>query len=166
MKSQGTSVVLAVALGSASVGCGSGVEPTKPPALALLTIEASDTCRIGAGGLPAKSYAVTMQDQRTGNEWLFVENRDPGGPREQVLVLQLEPSVDSLTGRISGPAIISTALGRMTVYPVGTVTASATTRELTGTWNGRLAAWLTDSGTVESCTASDHRIRLPLPGSS
>jgi hypothetical protein len=52
----------------------------------------------------------------------------------------------------------------MTVFPDGDVTASATPMLLTGTWSGRLVAYLLDaSGDFASCTADDHRITMPLP---
>ena len=164
MSGRQTAATGAVALTALlTFGCGHGVEPSKASRLTLMTITASDSCRVGADGLPLHDYPVTMQDRRSGSDWLFAENRDPGGPREQVLVLSLQEGATSLTGRISGPAIITTDLGRMTVHPDGMVTAYATASELTGTWSGRLSAWVTDGGTFHDCTATDHRLRLALP---
>ena len=62
-----------------------------------------------------------MQDKRAGGAWNFSENRDPGGPREQVMTLSLEGEGTSMTGWLEGPAIIQTPRGRMTVSatPIG-----------------------------------------------
>jgi hypothetical protein len=68
-----------------------------------------------------------------------------------------------LAGKISGPAIISTDLRRMTVVPSGDVTMTATAEAADRTWDGRLAAWLTDGGTYADCVAQDHRLRIALP---
>jgi hypothetical protein len=165
MRGDGMCLTAIVAAVLVSCGCGGAVAPSNAPALALLTIEASDSCSIGTGALPLKSYTVTMQDQRAGNDWMFRENRDPGGPRELLLIVRLQLSSSVLTGRIDGPAIITTQFGRMTVYPVGTATATTTATEVTGTLNGRVAAWLTDGGTYRECNASDHRFRLSMPKS-
>jgi hypothetical protein len=159
-KARGTITMLGAML--VTSGCGSSVAPTETPPLVTLSIEASASCQIGDGGLPLRSYVITMRDERSGNDWLFMENRDPGGPREQSLMLRLELASGSLLGNIQGPAIIAADAGRMTVFPDGTVSATATPTGLTGTFSGRLAAWLTDGGTVQSCTATDHKIRLPL----
>ena len=154
-----------LAVATFAAACGAGVPPTKTPTLTLLTIEASDSCAIGAGGLPMKSYVVTMRDERLGDDWLFVENRELSGPREISLILRLQRSGADFSGTMFGPAIISTEIGQMTVYPNGTVTATATGTELTGTWSGRLIAG-PPAGPSQTCEASDHRIRLRLPPSS
>ena len=133
------------------------------PTLTALTIEASTRCQIGSEGLPFKSYSVIVQDQRDGDAWRFIENRDLLGPREQLLILDLQRGPSVVTGSLSGPAIIVTSAGRVTVFPDGTVTATVSVNELTGTLSGRLAAWLTDGGTYRSCEADDHRLQLALP---
>jgi hypothetical protein len=133
------------------------------PTLTALTIEASPRCQIGSEGLPFKSYLIIVQDQRDGDAWRFVENRDPGGPREQLLVLDLQRGSGLVTGRLSGPAVIVTSAGRVTVVPEGNVAATVSAKELNGTLSGRLAAWFTDGGTYRSCEADDHRLQLILP---
>jgi hypothetical protein len=144
------------------VGCGTGSEPTAVPTLVALTIQASDTCTVGTGGLPLSNYTVVMRDERSVSEWLFLENRDVG-PRDQSLMLRLTASAGMMTGKISGPAIIATDGGRMTVLPNGDVAMTATAEGANGTWDGRLAAWLTDGGSYVDCVAHDHRLRLVLP---
>ena len=144
MKGKGTWLRIVLGTVLVSSACGGVIEPTKPPpALAVLLIEASDSCSIGSGGIPLKSYSVTMRDRRSGNDWFFPENDDTGGPLDEKLSLQL------------------------TVFPVGMVTATTnTTTEVAGTWSGRLAAWITNGGSVQACNATDHRIRLSLLTSS
>jgi hypothetical protein len=109
------------------VGCGTGSEPTAVPTLVALTIQASDTCTVGTGGLPLSNYTVVMRDERSGSDWLFLENRDVG-PRDQSLMLRLTASAGMMTGKISGPAIIATDGGRMTVLPNGDVVMTAPRR--------------------------------------
>jgi hypothetical protein len=92
----------------ATVACGTGPEPTQVPAVTTLTIEPSTSCTIGDRGLPLSSYVISMQDQRSGTVWRFVENRDPGGSREPLLTLNLRSDNGSLVGTLSGPAIIDT----------------------------------------------------------
>jgi len=170
-------ILLRCALALALIGmplasaCGGGASdaPTPLPTLCALTIEASASCTVGGSGIPYASYQVVMQDKRSTGTWRFVENREAGGPRDEVMTLSLEGAGASMTGSLQGPAIIQTPGGRVTVVarPLGVaLTAANTGSEVVGTWSGALIAGFLDSGQpFATCQASDHRFRLALPPS-
>ncbi len=167
-------LVIAFPAALAGVACSNGLQPT--PALTTrtarasrglvipLTIQASDSCKVGDGGLPLKKYTVMMQEVRSSSasHWTLAEDRAVG-PKDIQLVLRLNAGADPMTGTMSGPALIETELGTTTVYPSGAVTVRISGDQVAGTWNGRLSAWRTVGGTVISCDAGDHGIALVLP---
>jgi hypothetical protein len=158
-------LLVATAVVVSALGCGgSSSTPSAQPTLTLLRMEASDSCVVGPGGLPFKTYDVVMADRRADAPWFFVENRDPGGPREIQLTLRLDGTESALSGTLSGPGIVTTSSGRYWVFPSASATATASGGEVVGTFDGGLSAYPYGSSEPSArCEAHDHRFRLSLP---
>lgn len=152
-------------IGTLAAACGSTPDgPSGEARLTTLTIEASSRCAIGTDALPFATYTVVMRDRRDEAAWFFSENRDPGGSREIQLTIQLTGPSSTLTGTLSGPAIVTASGARYWVFPSGRVSAMASATEVTGTFDGSLSAYPYGStATHPRCEAPDHRFRLTLP---